>query len=48
MLKLQLFGHLMCKANSSEKTLMLRKTESRRRMGDRGWHGWMALLTQWT
>ena len=33
-LKLQYFGHLMHRANSLEKTLMLGKTESRRR---RGW-----------
>ena len=33
-LKLQYFGHLMRKADSSEKTLMLRKIECRRR---RGW-----------
>ena len=32
-LKLQYFGHLMRTANSFEKTLMLRKTESRRRRG---------------
>ena len=31
MLKLQYFGHLMPTANSSEKTLMLRKIEGRRR-----------------
>ena len=30
-LKLQYFGHLMQRANSSEKTLMLGKTEGRRR-----------------
>ena len=30
-LKLQQFGHLMQKANSVEKTLMLGKTEDRRR-----------------
>ena len=30
-LKLQYFGHLMQRANSSEKTLMMRKTEGRRR-----------------
>ena len=29
-LKLQYFGHLMCRANSLEKTLMLGKTEGRR------------------
>ena len=31
MLKLQHFGHLIQRANSLEKTLMLRKTDSRRR-----------------
>ena len=34
MLKLQHFGHLMGRANSLEKTLMLGKTEGKRR---RGW-----------
>ena len=33
MLKLQYFGHLMQKADSSEKTLMLGKIEGRRRRG---------------
>ena len=32
-LKLQYFGHLMWRADSSEKTLMLGKTEGRRRRG---------------
>ena len=32
-LKLQYLGHLMQKANSQEKTLMLGKIESRRRRG---------------
>ena len=32
-LKLQYFGHLMPRVNSLEKTLMLGKTESRRRRG---------------
>ena len=32
MLKLQYFGHLMRRANSLEKTLMLGKIEGRRRM----------------
>ena len=32
-LKLQYFGHLMWRADSLEKTLMLGKTEGRRRMG---------------
>ena len=33
MLKLQYFGHLMQRANSLEKTLMLEKIEGRRRRG---------------
>ena len=32
-LKLQFFGHMMWRADSLEKTLMLGKTEGRRRMG---------------
>ena len=32
-LKLQDFGHLMRKGDSFEKTLMMQKTEGRRRMG---------------
>ena len=44
-LKLQYFGHLMQRADSFEKTLMLGKIEGGRR---RGWHGWMASPTQWT
>ena len=55
-LKLQYFGHLMWRADTLEKTLMLGKIEGRRRRGwqrmrwwdDRGWDGWMASLTQWT
>jgi len=47
-LKLQYFGHLMQRIDSLEKTLMLGKIEGRRRRGDRGWDGWMALLTWWT
>ena len=35
-LKLQYFGHLMRRTDSSEKTLMLGKNEGRRRRGDRG------------
>ena len=33
MLKIQYFGHLIQRANSLEKTLMLGKTEGRRRRG---------------
>ena len=36
MLKLQYFGHLMKRADSLEKTLMLRKIEGRRRRGLQG------------
>ena len=35
-LKLQYFGHLMQRADSLEKTLMLGKIESRRRRGQQG------------
>ena len=35
-LNLQYFGHLIQTADSLEKTLMLEKTEGRRRRGDRG------------
>ena len=37
--KLQYFGHMVGKANSLEKTLMLRKTEGKRRGGDREYDG---------
>ena len=41
-LKLQYFGHLMRRADSLEKTLMLGKIEGRGQEDDRGWDGWMA------
>ena len=43
-LKLQCFGHMMQRANSLEKTLMLEKTEGRRRSG---WQriGWLDGIT---
>ena len=50
-LKLQYFGHMVWRANSFEKTLMLRKIEGRRR---RGWQrmrwldGTTDSMTQWT
>ena len=47
-LKLQYLGHLMQRTDSLEKTLMLGKTEDRKRRGDRGWNDWVAPLTQWT
>ena len=44
-LKLKYFGHLMQRANSLEKTLMLGKTEGNRRRWQRmrwvGWHHWL-------
>ena len=43
-LKLQYFGHLMGKAHSLEKTLMLGKIEGKRRRGQKK----MSPLTQWT
>ena len=47
-LKLQYFGHLMWRADSFEKTVMLGKIEGRKEVDDKGWDGWMASLTQWT
>ena len=46
-LKLQYFGHLMRRADSLEKTLMLGKIEGRRRRGRQkdkmvGWHHWLS------
>ena len=46
-LKLQYCGHLMRRADSLEKTLMLGKTEGRRRRGQQRMRWWMASLTQW-
>ena len=47
-LKLQYFGHLMWRADSLEKTLILGKIEGRRRRGCQRRDGWMASLTRWT
>ena len=47
-LKLQYFGHLMQRADSLEKTLMLGKIEGKRRGDDRGQDGLMASPIQWT
>ena len=47
-LKLQYFGHMMRKAYSFEKTLMLGKMKAGGEGDNRGWDGWMASLTQWT
>ena len=45
-LKLQYFGHLMWRANSSEKTLMLGKIEGRRRSGQQRMR-WLDGITNW-
>ena len=37
-----------CKEPTHWKTLMLGKIEGSRKRDNRGWDGWMALLTQWT
>ena len=47
-LKLQYFGHLMGRADSFEKALMLGKIEGGGEGDDRGWDDWMASLTRWT
>ena len=44
MLKLQSFGHLIQRANSLEKTLMLGKIESKRRSGQQGMR-WLDSIT---
>ena len=48
MMELQYFGHLMWRADSLEKTLMLGKIEGRRRRGWQRTRWLMASLTQWT
>ena len=47
-LKLQHFGHLMRRADSLEKTLMLVKIKGGRKGDDRGWDCWMASSIRWT
>jgi len=47
-LKLQYFGHLMQRADSLKKTLMLRKRLKAEEGDNRGWDDCMASLTQWT
>ena len=46
-LKLQYFGHLMWRADSLEKTLMLGKFEGGRRREQQRWDGGMPSLIQW-
>ena len=47
-LKLQYFGHLMRRADSLEKILMLERLKANGEGGDRGCDSWMASSTQWT
>ena len=47
-LKLQCFGHLMGRANSLEKTLILGKLKANGEVSGGGWDGQIALLIQWT
>ena len=47
-LKLQYFGHLMRRADSLNKTLMLGGTGDRRRRKQQSMRGWMASPTRWT
>ena len=47
-LKFQYVGHLMWRADSLEKTLMLEKLKIGGEGDDRGQDDWMASLTQWT
>ena len=47
-LKLQYFGHLMWRANSLEKTLMLGKIEGRRRRGQQTMRWLDGITIQWT
>ena len=49
-LKLQSFGHLLCRTDSLEKTLMLRKIEEEKRVTEDemvGWHHWLNSGRQW-
>ena len=45
-LKLQYFGHLIRRADSLEKTLMLGKLRAGKEGDDKGWDDWMASPTQ--
>ena len=47
-LKLQYIGHLMWRADTFEKTLMLERFRAWGEGDDRGWDGWMTSLTQCT
>ena len=47
-LKFQYFGHLICRDDSLEKTLMLGKIEGRRRRGRQNMKWLGSIMTQWT
>ena len=47
-LRLHYFGHLMRRAHSLEKTLMLGKMEAGGEEGDRGWDSWMVSSNKWS
>ena len=47
-LKLQSFGHLMQRTDSFENIRCWERLKAGGEGDDRGWDGWMALLTQWT
>ena len=47
-LKLQYFGHLMRRGDSSEKIWCWEGLKAGGEGDDRGWDGWMATLTLWT
>ena len=48
MLKLQYFDHLMPRADSSEKFLMMKRLRAGGEGDNKGGDGWMASPTQWT
>ena len=47
-LKLQYFGHLMWRADSLGRPWCWERLRAGGEGDDRGWDGWMALLTRWT
>ena len=47
-LKLRYFGHLMWRANSLKKTLILERLKAGEEGDDRRWDCWMASPIQWT
>ena len=47
-LKLQYFGHLMQRADSLKKTLILERLRAGGKGDGREWDGWMASPTRWT